>query len=116
MEHDDQVAFFEWIEWNLTKIPELDYFFAVPNGGERNKIVGAKLKREGVRKGIPDTNLPLACGEYIGLYIEFKHGKNKLSSDQEKWAKKLRKAGHRVEVCYGWEAAVVITKEYLGIT
>lgn len=115
-EYQDQCAFFQWAELNSKKYPILNLLYASANGEKRDKMAGARLKRSGVKAGIPDIHLPIAKNGFFGLYIEMKAGKNKPTEKQSWWIKTLRKAGHRVEVCYGWEAAVVITKEYLGIT
>src|SRR5690348_18167176 len=46
----------------------LRLLYAVPNGGDRNKIVAAKMKREGVKPGVPDYCLPGARSGFHGLY------------------------------------------------
>lgn len=82
-EHDEQAGFFEWAAYSRGKYPELDFMFAIPNGGLRHVTVAQKLKAEGVRPGVPDTFLPVARGGYHGLWIEFKFEKNKLTELQE---------------------------------
>ncbi len=66
------------IKINLTPMPSLSLMHAIPNGGARgndsqtNKIRGAMLKAEGVKKGVPDIFLPVPLNGYHGLYIEMK--------------------------------------------
>lgn len=88
-------------------------YYAVPNGGKRDKITAAKLKAEGVRPGVPDTHFPVACGNYHSLYIEMKKVGGKLSEDQEIVIADLIQEGNSVEVCEGWIAAVEKLMAYL---
>ena len=44
----------------------------VPNGGLRNKIVAAKLKRMGVKAGVPDVLIFNPAAENCGVAIELK--------------------------------------------
>ncbi|MCK5236436.1 MAG: VRR-NUC domain-containing protein [Deltaproteobacteria bacterium] len=102
-----------WVAWNLKSYPELALLYAIPNGGQRNRIVAAKLKAEGVKAGVPDLNLAVARGGYHGLYIEMKVKPNKPTKKQLEWHEMLREQGYRVEVCYGWEEGVAVLKGYL---
>lgn len=74
-------------QWLHNHHPELrGYFFAVPNGGHRNKIEAMKLKATGVVPGIPDCVLvwPVTAG------FEFKTKDGRVSIEQaqihQKWA------------------------------
>ena len=76
----------KWFDYSYPKYKHL--FFAIPNGGARNIITGAILKRQGVRKGIPDMFLAVFCRScsginWGGLFIEFKTDKGKLTAEQE---------------------------------
>jgi hypothetical protein len=94
--------------------PELRLLFAVPNGGDRNPIVAAKMKAEGVRPGVPDYLLPVPRGEYIGLAIELKSLTGYASREQKDWIEALRAHGWRAEVCRGWQAAWDVLNDYMG--
>lgn len=64
-EHAHQVAFMAWLALQPkdTLVGELsNRIFAVPNGGSRSARVGAAMKAEGVRKGVPDMCLPVPRG------------------------------------------------------
>lgn len=113
LEHLSQVALFRWAEYQQNARPELALLFAIPNGGHRHKATAAKLKAEGVKAGVPDICLPVARGEYHGLWIEMKAGRNKPTAPQVQWHMRLSQQGHRVAVCYRWEAARDVIEEYL---
>jgi hypothetical protein len=113
-EHDEQAALFGWAQWARFDAPELDLLFAVPNGGHRHKATAAKMKAEGVKKGVPDVFLPVARDPFIGLWIEMKFGYNKPTKEQAEWMEALRAQGYRCEVCYRWQDAAAVIADYLG--
>lgn len=130
-EHDEQVAFFDWISLNISvlepasfnkvsipgKNPELlkalSLCYAVPNGGKRHVVIAIKLKREGVRHGFPDINLDYPVGRWHGLRIEEKFGKNKLTKMQLIKKALLESVGFKYEVCYSAGEAVKALINYL---
>ena len=112
-EHAQQVALFAWAAYAQAEYPELELLFAIPNGGHRHKATAGRLRAEGVKRGVPDVCLPIPRGNYAGLWIEMKYGRNKPTADQERWIEALRAAGHRVEVCYEWTEARDVIEEYL---
>tara|TARA_R110002020_G_scaffold173859_5_gene364845 strand:+ start:262 stop:624 length:363 start_codon:yes stop_codon:yes gene_type:complete len=73
--------------------------FHTPNGGLRNKIVAAKLKRQGVRPGVPDWLIIKQSGVYCGLAIELKVKGGAINANQ--------KARHLEFIAEGWDVAVV---------
>lgn len=92
----------------------LSLMFAIPNGGERNKIVASRLKAEGVKSGVPDICLPVPNGSYHSMYIELKKPKNGVvSKAQTQWLRELVAQDHCAVVCYGWEAAAKALYQYL---
>lgn len=111
----EQTQLFLWASWQSGLYPELNMLYHIPNGGSRNKIEAANLKKQGVKSGVPDLCLPVARKEYHGLYIEMKVGKNKPSDNQKRWISDLNEQGYRAEVCYGWEEAAKVISDYLGI-
>jgi len=73
-------------------------FFAVPNGGARDIITGAKLKAEGVRPGSPDLVFFASPGRV--LWIEMKNGTSgKISEKQKILHQLMRDNAHDVVVC-----------------
>lgn len=106
--------------------PKLRLAYAIPNGGKRGDsersrmIAGGKLKATGVKAGVPDIHLPVACRGYHSLYIELKRPKSDrgragtVQEVQNQWHKDLREEGHYVVTCYGWEPALKILCDYLA--
>ncbi|MES9947195.1 MAG: VRR-NUC domain-containing protein [Candidatus Thiodiazotropha sp.] len=113
-EHQEQAALFRWATFAQARWPELGLLHAIPNGGQRNKIVAARLKAEGVRPGVPDLCLPVARGRWHGLYIELKALGGRPSKAQRQWIRALRRQGYRAELCVGWTGARRMIEDYLN--
>ena len=114
-EHDEQASLMQWAEW----YPDLrDHLFAIPNGGDRDPRVGARLKAEGVKPGVHDLMLPIARRGYHGLWIEMKSRdpRAKLSNDQKIWGARMACQGYHTVVTAGWEAAVSVIHWYMETT
>ncbi len=112
---------------------ELNWLFAVPNGGLRDKITAAKLRHEGVKPGVPDLFLPLPFdnrnGKWAGLFIEMKRDEKteagvrkatrikqragSTSDVQDEWIGQLRRVGYAVAVCFDWRAAAQQLQSYV---
>lgn len=74
---------------------------AIPNGGARHPVVAAKLKLEGVCKGVPDLFIP----EWH-LWIEMKAIGGKESPEQKDWREYLTECcQYDAVVCEGFERA-----------
>ena len=115
-EEIEQAALFEWAEWMKSEYPELALMYHIPNGGSRHKAEAAKLKRQGVRPGVPDICLPVPRGRYHGLYIEMKRVEGgRVSKDQKLWLTALAGQGYKCYVCFGCEDAKKVIVEYLGM-
>lgn len=111
----EQQHLFQWAAFMSGKYPALEYLYHIPNGGSRNLKEAANLKKQGVRAGVPDLDLPVARKGYHGLRIELKFGKNDLSVNQKRWLEFLRDQGYATAVCYGWKEAVGVICRYLDI-
>lgn len=115
-EHQIQVAFFQWCRHNEETYHELKRgIFAIPNGGHRHIQVARYMKAEGTRAGVLDVQLPCPRGKFIGLWIEFKYGSNKLTPEQREFAQLMTTWGHKVVVCYDWLEATLVVQEYLSL-
>lgn len=110
-EHQEQAAFFQWWHVWARDLPYLA--FAIPNGGARNAITGAMLKREGVTKGVPDVFVAWPRNGQNGLFLEFKRRKgSKVSEEQKECLERLLLAGYECRVVHGWEEARDVVREY----
>jgi len=112
-EHLSQCALFVWAELESRRIPELALLFAIPNGGKRNIVTAVKMKREGVKKGVPDVCLPVPRKNFHGLFIEMKSSKGKLTKEQLEWLLNLQAQGFAGAVCHNCEQAQTIIIKYL---
>lgn len=112
-EATEQEQVIEWAAWSVCKYPALKLLYHIPNGGSRNAAEAVNLKRQGVKAGVPDLCLPVACGGYHGLYIEMKYGKNTTTEKQEEWLAALNGQGYKAIVCYGAQEAVAELEKYL---
>lgn len=95
-------------------IPEF-LLFAIPNGGYRNVITAAILKREGLRKGTSDLFLAVKRGSLGGMWIEMKRPKGVLSPDQIEFCEEVVRQGYFSTVCHTWSGAATAIDAYLKI-
>ena len=76
-EHMEQVRFVSWFR----KTYPSHWIFAIPNGGNRNRVTAAQMKAEGVMRGVPDLFIPS-----MRLWVEMKRQKGgTLSPEQKQW-------------------------------
>lgn len=68
-EEQEQETLFAWAAANEGTHQELRLLFAVPNGGYRHKQTALRMKRTGVKPGVPDMCLPVARGGYHSLWV-----------------------------------------------
>ena len=113
-ESQEQALLFEWAEAESERTPELAELFHVPNGGHRNKTVAAKLKREGVKAGIPDIFLLVPRNGHHGLIIELKAKGRGPTRAQEGWLERFGRRGYLALVCHGFEDAKGTILDYLN--
>lgn len=112
-EHIIQANFVKWVRYNEKRLPLLRLGFAVPNGGHRDIRVAAKMKAEGVRRGVPDWMLPVPAFGFCGLAIEFKTATGRLTPEQQEFLDLLTRVGWLCVVCRDWQAAAKSVDDYL---
>jgi len=79
----------------------------VPNGGNRDAKTGAKMKKQGVKPGVPDVLIFDHVGICNGVAIELKRQKGgKLRETQVEWLDKLDARGWYTTVCRGADEAI----------
>jgi hypothetical protein len=111
----EQELVLRWAAGQVDAWPELALLFHIPNGGKRGKTEAARLKRMGVKPGVPDLCLPLARGGFHGLYVEMKRlDGGRVSTEQKAWLAALHAAGHCVAVADGHEQAIAVLRDYLA--
>lgn len=112
-EHEEQCSFVEWLETKNLK------FTAIPNGGTRHMGTAVKLKKEGVRPGLPD--LLILVNDHL-VWIEMKRsdrkpkrgGKGGVSDEQWRWIDALNACDNcQVHVCYSAKEAIKVIDGYL---
>jgi hypothetical protein len=88
--------------WVRLQYPNLNVWHC-PNGGSRNAIEAANLKRQGVKAGVCDIHVDKAAGGFHGLKIEMKVGKNRLTPAQEAYFEQCERDGYKTAVCRTFE-------------
>lgn len=112
-EDAEQLALMTWAKSHVGGIRVADYLIHIPNGGKRNVIEAARLKRMGVKAGVSDLFLPVPRGAAHGLWVEMKAGKGRVSEAQQEWLNKMAQHGYATAICYGHEAAKRAITAYL---
>jgi len=113
-EENEQTALFEYAVWQ--REPEWSLLFSIPNGGYRKLKTGIRLKKTGLKAGIPDMMLPVGRKGYLGLFIEMKSERGVVQKNQKEWHELLRAQGYEVEVCRGCDQAIQTIQNYLRVT
>ena len=84
------------------------FFCAIPNGGKRNRAEAARMKTEGVTAGAPDIvifDAPPNKRGFVGVALEMKAPKGRISDEQTTFLERLGAAGWWVIVGYGADDA-----------
>ena len=115
-EHQIQKSYFKILSLNENEFPELAYIFAIPNGGKRNIGVAVKMKREGVKRGVPDCQIPIAVKPFHGCFLETKTEKGTMSKEQKEYRLFLVNQGYEHIICRSCDELVTATQKYLNIT
>jgi len=87
----------------------------VPNGEHRDMRTARRLKRNGVKAGVPDVlifesppNMPMA----VGAALELKTERGRASRVQQDWLEALRVNLWEVAVVYGVDEAAAKLREW----
>lgn len=113
-EQDLQIAIFDFIRLSMTYNGRslADYAFHVPNSAKRGLVEAQRNKRAGVKPGVNDIVVPIACGGYGGLWIELKVDKNDLTDNQINFHQRLREGGQQVHTCRTLTEVVAVICDY----
>jgi hypothetical protein len=120
-----QIAYVEWLDIQAKLYPKknLQFGFHCPNGEKRHIRTAMKLKRMGVRRGVPDIiffspgKIFLDSKPYVfrGLVIEFKSLKGKLSKEQKLWLEFFKNNDFLPFVTSNLEEAITLTSKYFKL-
>lgn len=111
-EHRIQCACVNWFRYQY---PQLHYnLFAIPNGGRRDKVTGAKMKAEGVVAGVADLILLKSNKAHGALLIEMKTRKGKQADTQRQWQQAMEASGFKYVICRSLDDFIREIQDYLS--
>lgn len=111
-EHKIQCACVKWFRLEFPKLRNI--LFAIPNGGRRDAVTGAKLKEEGATSGVSDLILLKSNRFYGGLCIEMKKPGGYQSPAQKEWQKDAEANGAKYVVCRSLDEFMKVVTDYLN--
>lgn len=102
--HPESKLQIQCITWAKYQYPHLaPLFFAVPNGGSRDKREASIMKAEGVTAGISDLILNLPAGAYTQLAIEMKDTNGRQSPEQKRYQRYAEAVGIKYIICRSFD-------------
>lgn len=115
IKHEEDALQAAVVKWFGLQYPEFEgHLWSCPNGGARNKVTGALMKRTGLRTGVADLQLAIVRPTAPALFIELKVGKNKLSDAQRDFLAKMAAQGYATAVAYDFNAARAAIVNHIG--
>ena len=103
-EYKEQTKIFEWYYSKYTMgLHPIENAKGIGRGPAGSKYAS----------GVPDMFLAVPIPPHHGLYLELKHGRNKLQPKQLDWLRYLTNQGYVTAVAWGHMAAIQIIKNYL---
>ena len=115
-EFDSQASLVSW--WSLSHkslgVPDERLLIHIPTGPHQGVFAASRLKRLGLRKGIPDLLLALPRHGYAALWLVFKSPCGSLTSEQRSMHVALRSSGHEVTVSRSTSHAIACIRSYLA--
>ena len=111
IEHQLQVACVNW--FNLQYPMLRGCLIAVPNGGRRDPVTGARLKAEGATAGVADLILFHRGKDSGALLIEMKTPTGRQSPEQKRWQLKIQSQGYKYVVCRSLEEFMRVVTSYI---
>ncbi len=107
-----QSEFFKRVPLFFPTLPS-KLLFAVPNGGSRNKIEAANMKKQGVTSGVADVILLIPKKGYASLCMEFKTSIGRQSDEQKEFQKQAESCRSKYVIVRSAMQAIETMKEYL---
>lgn len=87
-------------------------WFHSPNGGKRNLLEAVKLKKMGVKSGVPDCLILNQRHGFKGLAIELKVAKNQPTINQMAFMEDLARLGYLCWVSWSLDEVVALIDWY----
>lgn len=117
-EFDEQAALIAWcrIPANIARYPGLDLISASLNGVKLSKAQAGKAKAAGMLAGEHDLRIPVPRGEFIGISVEMKAGRNKPTTEQLWYGSRLQEEGWKVVYAWSWIEARDAIVAYLSMS
>ena len=115
MRHNESTLQCQCVRWFRYQYPRFT-LFAIPNGGNRDAVTGAIMKKEGVLAGVADLFLMLANHGYHGLFIEMKTSEGRQADSQKMFQFQCEAFGYKYEICRSLEEFISTINEYLEDT
>ena len=106
-EHKLQVAICKWLDYTQDF-----YYYAIPNGGLRHRLVAIKLKMEGAKAGVADMFWMVSNDNWKGLFIEVKIEKGKQSPTQKEFEQIALKHGYYYAVVRSIDDCISILNSF----
>ncbi len=111
-EEQIQTSCITWFNFHYPKYKDL---LVHHHNNPRNPVNGARLKKLGLKAGIPDLVLYVPNSDYYCLFIEMKNEKGRLSAKQKEYKKLLQEQGYKWELCRSKEDFKKIISNYIFI-
>lgn len=106
------------VRWIHNEHPETrGLFFHIKNELDRpdaNAMLGARLRAEGIVKGVADCALMMKRGPYGALFVEFKTEIGRQSEAQKNWEHIIKAQGYSYHLCRSLEQFKEIINDYLS--
>jgi hypothetical protein len=88
--------------------------FSIPNSGIRTLTNARRMKAEGMLAGVSDLFLAVPSNRHCGIFIEMKHGKNRLTKDQADFQKMAISNNYQVATIYNFDDFKKLIENYLN--
>jgi hypothetical protein len=89
--------------------------FSIPNGGNRDAITGAILKKEGAKAGAADLFLMCAMQGYNGFFIEMKVKIGTQSLSQKEFQKQCEANNYKYVICRNLDEFIIEINNYIHV-
>ena len=98
------------VRWFRLEYPRC-LIFSVPNGGSRNAIEAANLKKEGALAGASDL---ICVADHKVLFVEMKSKKGRQRETQKEFQRRVEILGFKYVVCRSLDDFMQKIKEWHG--